>query len=56
MYVHYVDYILNVHHGDVHHGYIVNGVTNQTGLVEQALRVSHVVTDFYAPGEEEDLT
>lgn len=55
-YVKVGDYVLNVHHGDVHQGDVVNGVAYQTGLVEQALRVPHVVAHLDAPSEKEDLT
>lgn len=51
-----VDYVLNGYHGYIHRGYIVNGVTYQTGLVKQALRVSYVVTYLYAPGEKKNFT
>lgn len=56
IYILYYDYILNGYHGNVHRGYIVNGVAYQTGLVKQTLRVSHVVTYLYAPGEKENFT
>jgi len=52
----YIDYVLNGYHGYIHRGYIVNGVAYQTGLVKQALRISHVVTYLYAPGEKENFT
>lgn len=54
--IHCVDYVLNGYHGYIHRGYIVNGVTYQTCLVKQTLRVSHVVTYLYAPGEKENFT
>jgi len=54
--MHCVDYVLNGYHGYIHRGYIVNGITYQTGFVKQTLRVSHVVTYFYAPSEKENFT
>lgn len=54
--IHCIDYVLNGYHGYIHRGYIVNGVTYQTCLVKQTLRVSHVVTYLYAPGEKENFT
>lgn len=54
--MHCIDYVLNGYHGYIHRGYIVNGVTYQTCLVKQTLRVSHVVTYLYAPGEKENFT
>lgn len=54
--MHCVDYVLNGYHGYIHRSYIVNGVTYQTSLVKQTLRVSHVVTYLYAPCEKENFT